>query len=386
MRLPNDVRTRFLALALTGLLAGCGAFSGSDQPQIASSQAQAVDARTGPAADYPVVVGEPYSIGGKRFIPLDTMNFDEVGYAVADRQGGAGVTVAHRTLPMPSYVEITDLETGRTILARVERRGPMAGNGAVALSRGAQAQLQVAEGAPIRVRRVNPVEADRAKLRMGQMAPLRMETPKSLLTVLKRKLSRDGAVSLAAAKPQARAAADLPTGPSTNELPPLRQAASKPAPQRVAVPASNASRSSFESAFSQERKVVTSYPLAPLDRTDPVSRVSRNAVTAPVVVDRAANRGQPRVVRQPRTITTAVQPSNASTSFTPSGNFVVQAAAFSSRSNAEKAANSIDGFIQRSGQFYRVRMGPYANRGQAEAALAKVRAAGYRDARVFTAG
>jgi len=386
MRLPNDVRTRFLALALTGLLASCGAFSGGDQPQIASSQTSAMGDRTGPAADYPVVVGEPYSIGGKRFTPLDTMNFDEVGYAVADRQGGAGVTVAHRTLPMPSYVEITALETGRTILARVERRGPMAGNGAVALSRGAQAQLQVTEGEPIRVRRVNPVEADRAKLRMGQMAPLRMETPKSLLTVLKRKLSRDGAVSLAAAKPQAAPVVDLPAKTSANELPPLRKAASTPVPQPVPVPASNATRSSFESAFSQERKVVTSYPLAPLDRTAPAGRVSRNAVTAPVVVDRAANRAQPRVVRQPRTITTAVQPSNASTSFTPSGNFVVQAAAFSSRSNAEKAANSIDGFIQRSGQFYRVRMGPYANRGQAEAALAKVRAAGYRDARVFTAG
>nr|WP_251567318.1 SPOR domain-containing protein [Erythrobacter sp. 3-20A1M] len=35
---------------------------------------------------------------------------------------------------------------------------------------------------------------------------------------------------------------------------------------------------------------------------------------------------------------------------------------------------------------HRVRTGPYATRGKAEAALAKVRAAGYSDARVFTAG
>ena len=42
--------------------------------------------------------------------------------------------------------------------------------------------------------------------------------------------------------------------------------------------------------------------------------------------------------------------------------------------------------MRKTGRFYRVRTGPYATRGQAEAALAKVRAAGYSDARVFTAG
>jgi rare lipoprotein A len=68
------------------------------------------------------------------------------------------------------------------------------------------------------------------------------------------------------------------------------------------------------------------------------------------------------------------------------GAFVVQAAAFSNEANAKRAANSLDGFVQKSGRFFRVRTGPFTNRGQAEAALAKVRAAGYSDARVFTSG
>ena len=66
------------------------------------------------------------------------------------------------------------------------------------------------------------------------------------------------------------------------------------------------------------------------------------------------------------------------------GAFVVQAATFASEANAERAAESLGGFIDPVGRFYRVRTGPYATRGQAEAALAKVRAAGYSDAKVST--
>jgi rare lipoprotein A len=46
----------------------------------------------------------------------------------------------------------------------------------------------------------------------------------------------------------------------------------------------------------------------------------------------------------------------------------------------------LGGKVTRSGQYFRVRTGPFATRGEAEASLAKVRAAGYRDARIFTSG
>jgi rare lipoprotein A len=73
---------------------------------------------------------------------------------------------------------------------------------------------------------------------------------------------------------------------------------------------------------------------------------------------------------------------------TPSakGAFVIQAAAFSSRANADRAAKALGGTVSASGKFFRVHTGPFASRGQADAALAKVRAAGYSDARVTTAG
>ena len=66
--------------------------------------------------------------------------------------------------------------------------------------------------------------------------------------------------------------------------------------------------------------------------------------------------------------------------------YVVQAGAFSNQANAQRVARSLGGYVSPSGSLFRVRTGPFTSRGQAEAALAKVRAAGYSDARVFTAG
>src|SRR3546814_14826735 len=82
--------------------------------------------------DYPVKIWRPYHIGGVTYTPVDAPDYDEVGYA--SWYGGAhkgkptangerfrpeGISAAHKTLPLPSYVEVTSLETGRTILVRI---------------------------------------------------------------------------------------------------------------------------------------------------------------------------------------------------------------------------------------------------------------------------
>src|SRR5690606_19773656 len=120
--------------------------------------------------------------------PEDVLNYDEVGFVAADAAGGSGVTGSHHTLPLPSYVEVTSLETGRTLLVRLERRGPMDGHELIALSPGALGQLAADAGTPVRVRRVNPPEDQRALLRLGHEAAPRLDTPMTLVEVLKRKL------------------------------------------------------------------------------------------------------------------------------------------------------------------------------------------------------
>jgi rare lipoprotein A len=178
---------RALPLAALILLSGCG-FGGGNRPAAAPPLPT-----SGPGADYPIVLGEPFTIGSTTYEPVDTLNYDAVGYASQANVAETSITAAHKTLPLPSYVEVTELENGRTILLRVERRGPMVTNRLIELSAGAAMQLGIAgAGAvPVRVRRVNPPEQERAVLRQGEQAALRMDTPKPLLEVLKRKL--DGA-------------------------------------------------------------------------------------------------------------------------------------------------------------------------------------------------
>lgn len=152
-----------------------------------------VVAANGPANDYPVVLGDPFTIDGITYTPEDVMNYDAVGYAFASETAESGVSGAHKTLPLPSYVEVTNLETGRTILVRLTERGPMRRDGLIGLSQAALGELRVVGGlkSAVRVRRVNPPEVERAMLRAGEPVPPRMDTPVALLAALQRKLASE---------------------------------------------------------------------------------------------------------------------------------------------------------------------------------------------------
>jgi rare lipoprotein A len=356
MRLPAErtVRRCALAVILVSALASCGSHD-----QLASAPPAAI-AVNGPAADYPVVIGDPYKIGATLYTPADTMNYDAVGFAAAD--AGSGVTGSHHTLPLPSYVEVTSLDSGRTILVRLERRGPMSGDAVVALSPAAFAQLGATAGAPVRIRRVNPPEEDRAALRAGRTAPARMDTPASLVAVLKRKLPGEGAVALTPPKPATPAAiASVAVAPSVAARPPQVQ-------QAAAKPVAPAARTSTRGAPP---------PLPPLAaRSAPVVQ-TRGPV--PVVVARLE---QPQSEAAPAPVAAAPRPAAAD----EQGRFAVQAAAMSTPERAQKVAGAIGGSVTKSGRYYRVHTGPFATRQQAEASLAKVRAAGYSDARIYTNG
>ena len=66
------------------------------------------------------------------------------------------------------------------------------------------------------------------------------------------------------------------------------------------------------------------------------------------------------------------------------GKFAVQLGAFSVKANAEALAKKVQGYVETSGRYSLVRVGPYATRGQAEQALAMLRERGYRDALIKT--
>jgi len=156
-----------------------------------------------PVSDTPIRIGKPYKVGGKTFVPAADPAYDYLGYASwyghesgnqtanGERFRVNAVTAAHATLPLPSYLEVTNLVSGRTILVRVNDRGPFAGkNRIIDLSKGAAKQLGIREAgtAPVRVRVVDPPERDRKLLRDGKEAPLRATVPETVLAPLRSRL------------------------------------------------------------------------------------------------------------------------------------------------------------------------------------------------------
>jgi rare lipoprotein A len=98
-----------------------------------------------------------------------------------------GVTAAHRTLPFQSHVEVTSLDTGRTIIVRINDRGPYHNNRIIDLSHGAARQLgMVGHGARlVRVRRVEPNASEKLALRSGRAAPVRAAVNGRILAQLR---------------------------------------------------------------------------------------------------------------------------------------------------------------------------------------------------------
>ena len=315
-------------------------------------------AGVGPESDYPMVVGEAFTVEGKTYVPSDTMNYDAVGYAEAG-EGGDLVTGAHRTLPLPSYAEVTSLASGKTILVRMTKRGPMAGPNLVALSSGARAQLGLADSAkaPVRVRRVNPPESERAMLRLGQHAPDRMETPQGLLGVLKRKLG-DGSVAVLSESARGAAASPMAGQPAM-----ARPEASKSAVAKVSPP---------KPAGMAAPKLSAKPQVGP-NATVPVVT---SALPKPIVAP-PTKPSKPAAAKQAAPLSGKVP-----ASVLPQGRQAVQVGAFSSEDRAKTAAGRISAQVSQSGKTWRVRLGPFTDQASADRGLAKARAAGYRDARI----
>lgn len=92
----------------------------------------------------------PYTIRGRTYRPSEQPNYDETGMAswygqyhhgrstsTGERFDMNALTAAHKTLPLPSMVEVTNPANGRRVLLRVNDRGPFVDNRIIDLSRGA---------------------------------------------------------------------------------------------------------------------------------------------------------------------------------------------------------------------------------------------------------
>ena len=92
-------------------------------------------------------VGKPYTVAGRVYIPEEDVNYSAVGVAswYGDDFHGRftsngeiydmnSISAAHKTLPLPSYVRVTNMSNKRSIVVRVNDRGPFAADRVIDLS------------------------------------------------------------------------------------------------------------------------------------------------------------------------------------------------------------------------------------------------------------
>ena len=110
-------------------------------------------------------IGNPYLIDGVSYYPHEDYNYSEIGMASwygPSFSGGKTAngeifdetkfTAAHRTLPMPSLVRVTNLENGISMTLKVNDRGPYARDRIIDLSSAAAEVLKIKEKGTARVR------------------------------------------------------------------------------------------------------------------------------------------------------------------------------------------------------------------------------------------
>ena len=138
-------------------------------------------------------IGKPYTVAGRVYVPEEDLNYREEGMAswYGDDFHGrltangevfdmASLTAAHPTLPMPCYARVTNMRNGKSLIVRVNDRGPYHGNRLIDVSNKAAELLEFKGSGVARVRveyvARAPLEGsdDRqlmATLRTGEPAP-----------------------------------------------------------------------------------------------------------------------------------------------------------------------------------------------------------------------
>ena len=171
------------ALSLTAALGLAGCFTSRHEPEPLPPPAPTTPPPVATPPTVPDAVpkveplsryGNPpyYEVFGKRYYVLSSSvdylergvaswygpGFHEVRTSSGETYDMYAMTAAHKTLPLPAYVRVTNLENGRSDVVRVNDRGPFVGNRVIDLSYTAAARLDMLRNgtAMVEVRGIDP--------------------------------------------------------------------------------------------------------------------------------------------------------------------------------------------------------------------------------------
>ena len=352
-----------LALAMLAGLAACLSAPERTAPEPISTVPPVLSAPPMPATVPDAVprieprarYGNPpfYDVFGKRYYVLSSSvgywergvaswygpGFHKVRTSIGEPYDMYAMTAAHKTLPLPAYVRVTNLQNGRSVVVRVNDRGPFVGNRIIDLSYTAAAKLDMLRNgtAMVDVRTIDPMTPPVFTASTAPVAPAG---------------AGPAVATPAAATPPSAAS---PTAASPTAAP---SAAAPAAAALTVVPFADASPA-------------TPQPPVPQPATAPGASPVQSSATA---VQSSA---------------TPAQSSAAGATFTRSPLFI-QAGAFSDPANAERMAEKLRGgnlgkvFVRddviAGRRMYRVRIGPVPDVANFDRVVAALERAGINDA------
>lgn len=253
------LRHKLLPLSLSLLLAAC-----SSQPEQSAPVEPQAPVSKPPVIEIPQATGaiprpEPLSASGNRDYWIgkqknevwrDIKHYSEEGTASwlspdLDGQKTANGDVldsklfsaAHRNLPIPSYVRVTNLDNGLETIVRVNDRGPFNRSNLIDLSYAAAKQLEMVDSGEARVRLELINDTPDQMVIMEPMKPIEM-TPTTPAAAAPNTMSQDGFLGEPTALAMATPAAD-PDPVKEPTAKPAQAAPVKPAPAKAAAPASS---------------------------------------------------------------------------------------------------------------------------------------------------
>jgi rare lipoprotein A len=340
-----------------------------------------------PRGDYKV--GDPYQINGEWYRPAENPEYDEVG--VASWYGEAfhgrptangstydmnALTAAHKTLPMPSMVHVTNLENGRSLTLTVNDRGPFVPGRVIDVSRRASQLLGFHDEGTAQVR----------------VRAVRDAAPAPLIQVAQAETDRVETDAVAVEPLQIVDFADIFPAP-----PPITPAAS------AAVVDEDLSQTSSSTGDIDAAETAHWEPLNAVELTrdlveleaptEPVTRgsvpgIAMDAGPVDLFPETASEDAMPATVDLAEIAAPQVIEPDSGRISGPAVSMYIQAGSFTNVDNAQRLSATLARLgpahmtraVVGGREFYRVRIGPIATLEETNAMLDRVIAAGYPEA------
>jgi rare lipoprotein A len=146
-----------------------------------------------PMPHYGPVKANPYTVRGVTYYPQrNAERYQAIGLAswygtmfhgeataIGEKYDLYGMTAAHKTLPLPSYVRVSNLDNGKSVIVRVNDRGPFYSDRVIDLSFAAAKKLGYAEAGTARVR-VEGIDPHEWWAQQGRPVPLVLAGPQKV--------------------------------------------------------------------------------------------------------------------------------------------------------------------------------------------------------------